>query len=191
MKHILNQINIRIDEDIVLKLIDEQDADSIFKLIESNRVYLGNWLPWVDLSISVNDTKEYIRSSLKRYADNNGFDCVIFYYDQVIGQIGLHKIDHTSKSTSIGYWMCAPFQGHGIMTRSCKAMINYCFDELGLDIIEIKCASDNIRSRAIPERLQFKLVGEFHENEPISGMVRTFSLYVMKRAIWNNSNSIT
>ncbi len=171
--------------------MDEHYAESIFKLIDSDRAHLRRWLPWVDLSTSVNYTKQYIRGSLKRYAENDGFDCAIFYNNQIIGQIGLHKINHASKSTSIGYWMGASFQGHGIMTRSCKALINYCVDELGLDIIEIKCARDNIRSRAIPERLQFNLVREFHENEPISGIVRTFSLYVMQRANWNNSNSIT
>ena len=46
-------------------------------------------------------------------------------------------------------------QGRGIMTRACAAMTRWCFDELKLNRVEIQCARENARSRAVPMRLGF------------------------------------
>jgi ribosomal-protein-serine acetyltransferase len=55
--------------------------------------------------------------------------------------------------TSVGYWMSADYQGRGIMTDCCKALLNYGFGALGLNRIEIRARTDNVKSRAIPIRL--------------------------------------
>ena len=178
-------INIKIDDDIQLQLIHERYAESLFHLIDTNRHYLSRWLPWVDLSVNVDYTRQYIRGSLQRYADDNGFDCVILVGNQVAGQIGLHYIDSINQSTSIGYWMGESFQGIGIMTQSCKAIIHYCFYELNLQLINIKCADENLRSRAIPERLHFTLTRQFIDREPIRGIEKNYSLYQLTRAQWD------
>jgi ribosomal-protein-serine acetyltransferase len=50
------------------------------------------------------------------------------------------------------------------MKESVRAMVNYGFDELHLHRIRIKCDSLNIKSKAIPERLGFKLEGIIRES---------------------------
>lgn len=70
-----------------------------------------------------------------------------------------------NKSTSIGYWLGERYQGKGIMTKSCKSFIEYAFKELNLNKIEIRCAEQNFRSRAIPERLGFVKEGIIREAE--------------------------
>lgn len=59
----------------------------------------------------------------------------------------------------IGYWLGEKYQGKGIMTKACKALIQYCFEELNLERIEIRVATENIKSQAIPERLGFQKEG--------------------------------
>jgi len=70
-----------------------------------------------------------------------------------------------NRSTSIGYWLGERFQGSGVMTKSCKALIEYAFRELKLNRVEIRCAEKNLRSRAIPERLGFVNEGMIREAE--------------------------
>jgi ribosomal-protein-serine acetyltransferase len=63
-----------IDSDVELQLLDLYHADEIFKSIDSSREHLRKYLPWVDSTISISDTREFIQGSKRQYAANNGFD---------------------------------------------------------------------------------------------------------------------
>ena len=65
----------------------------------------------------------------------------------------------------MGYWLDKEAQGTGLMTRSCSALLEHAFAELDLNRVEIRCAVDNARSRAIPERLGFRLEGQLRQAE--------------------------
>ena len=45
------------------------------------------------------------------------------------------------------------------MTNCCRTLIQHAFDVWKLNRVTIECATENARSRAIPERLGFKLEG--------------------------------
>ena len=74
-----------------------------------------------------------------------------------------------NKATSIGYWLSSKHEGQGLMTKSVKALCNYCFNTLKLNRIEISCATDNIKSQNIPKRLGFKLEGTLRQKEIVNG----------------------
>jgi ribosomal-protein-serine acetyltransferase len=155
----------RIDADLELKLITEQDAPTLFHLIETNRAYLRQWLPWIDATQTVHDELAFIRSAQTQFQANETISCSIWYQGQVVGTIGYHPFNRIKRSVEIGYWLAAQFQGNGIVTKACQALITYAFDELQLDKVEIRCAVDNIRSGAIPQRLGFRQEGIIHQGE--------------------------
>ena len=41
------------------------------------------------------------------------------------------------------------------MTTACRALVDHALGEWGLNRVEIRCATGNVRSRRIPERLGF------------------------------------
>lgn len=151
--------NYKINEDLELRLLEESHAEELFLLIDQSRKYLRKWLPWVDLTKEVADSKSFIDSGLKQFNNNNGFQVGIWFKSKLAGVIGLHYINWTNKSTLIGYWLGEEFQGKGIMTNACKTIVGYCFEELGLKRIEIRVATENFKSQAIPERLGFTKEG--------------------------------
>jgi ribosomal-protein-serine acetyltransferase len=155
----------QIDNDTYLKLLTYQDAEELFSLTDSNRAYLREWLPWVDFTKDVEDTKSFIEMTMKQFASNNGFQTGIWYKGQLAGVIGFHNLDWSNRKTSIGYWLGEQFQGHGLMTKACIAYLNHAFTELNLNRVEIRCAVENKKSRAIPERLGFKNEGIVRESE--------------------------
>jgi ribosomal-protein-serine acetyltransferase len=88
----------------------------------------------------------------------------------------------------IGYWISAKFEGNGIITHSCKALIAYAFNELKLNRVEIRCATENGRSRAIPERLGFKLEGVLRESEWRHTRFYDMAIYGLLQNEWKEAN---
>ena len=157
--------SLTVDDDINLCLLEERQAEALFALVEENRIYLREWLPWLDDTASPDSVNSFIKASLEQFANHKGFQTGIVYRNQLAGVIGYHEINWADRATSIGYWLAAGYQGQGIMTRACRFLVNYAFTELSLNRVEIRCAVKNRKSRAIPERLGFKTEGTLRQAE--------------------------
>jgi ribosomal-protein-serine acetyltransferase len=138
-----------------MRLLEMHHAEEVFEAVDEDRDDLRQWLPWVDHSRSVEDTRTFLRSALGKYAAGNGFAAGIWCDSQIAGSVGLHCIDRRNLSTSIGYWLARRFRGRGLMTAACRRVLDYVFGDLQLHRVEIHCASGNLKSRAIPVRLGF------------------------------------
>ncbi|MBL8007500.1 MAG: GNAT family N-acetyltransferase [Ignavibacteria bacterium] len=146
---------IKVSSNIKLELIRKSHAKELFALTDSNRKYLRKWLPWVDGNVSVNETMAFIIRSIRQNKRNDGFNCAVLYKGKISGVIGLTEISRFNNRTEIGYWLGEEFTGKGIMTKSCKALADYCFKKLKVNRIIIRCEVNNKKSRMIPERLGF------------------------------------
>ena len=52
-----------------------------------------------------------------------------------------------------------------MLCKSIKIIISYCFTDLKLNRIEIKCATENIKSKNIPEKFNFTKEGVIRQGE--------------------------
>jgi ribosomal-protein-serine acetyltransferase len=180
---------IPIDEEVELHILEEWDAEEMYPLIERNRDYLRQWLPWVDYETSVEDSQSFIRRCLQQYLDNESFTLGIRYRGQLAGTIGYHPINWPSRHVEIGYWLGFDFQGKGLMTRACRAMIDYAFEKLLLNRVSILCATGNTRSRAIPERLGFTQEGTLRESEWLYDHFVDLTVYSVLAREWVGKNA--
>ena len=96
---------IKVDENILLELLDNTHALPVLNLIEANRNYLKEWLLWVDNMQTIGDFKNYITKCKKQHDEGSDLGYVIILNKTVVGRIGLHYIDHQNKIASIGYWI--------------------------------------------------------------------------------------
>jgi ribosomal-protein-serine acetyltransferase len=181
---------IPVDDEVELRILEEWDAPELFRLIERNRAYLREWLPWVDYETSVEDSRNFVRRCLQYYLDNEGFTMGIHYQDQLVGVIGYHRVEWPSRKVEIGYWLSADFQGKGIMTRACRAVVRYAFEKLLLNRVTILCASGNLRSRAIPERLGFTQEGTLREAEWLYDHFVDLVVYSMLAREWAGNAAV-
>ncbi|HEY6951494.1 MAG TPA: GNAT family protein [Bacteroidota bacterium] len=177
-------IVIRIDDDLVLRQLSESDAIPLFAVIDRNRKFLREWLPWLDTSNSSEDTLYFIRTALEQFANNDGFAAGIYYKGFVVGTIGFHKIDWLNRSVEIGYWLSEDHQGRGLVTRACKAFIDHAFNELHLHRVQIRCAVGNAKSCRIPERLGFIKEGMQRQSEFLYDRYVDLIIYGMLEQEW-------
>ena len=148
-----------IDDDLSVRLLEERHAPELYALIDANREHLSRWFPWVERTTEVAHTRDFLRRSLQKFADGNGFEAGIFRGEEHVGMIGLHYLHRDPGRTEIGYWLAADAQGAGVMTRAVRGLIRILFDDYGLERVEIRCHPENVRSRAVPERLGFRQEG--------------------------------
>jgi ribosomal-protein-serine acetyltransferase len=151
--------------ELELRPLEDADAEELFALVDSNRAYLREWLPWLDQNTEVGHTRAFIQATRKQQADRNGFACGIRWRGRLAGVVGLHAIDWANRKTSIGYWVAEGQQGRGLVTRACAALLPHVFDDLGLNCVEIGCAVGNARSNAVPQRLGFTREGVLRQRE--------------------------
>ncbi len=155
----------KIDGKTELSFLQKKDAEELFQLVDRSRERLRKWLPWVDFTTSVKNSETFIDISMQQFASNNGFQAAIKYEGRIAGVVGFHAVNWDNKSASLGYWLGEGFEGKGLMTSSCRAMIDYAFFQWNLQRIEIRAATENKKSQAIPKRLGFTEEGCIRESE--------------------------
>jgi ribosomal-protein-serine acetyltransferase len=156
---------LKVDEEIILKILEMDDAATLFDLVENNRSYLREWVPWVDSNATIEESLAFIKSSQEQRDQNLGFQCGIWFNKRLVGVIGFQRIDWLNRNVEIGYWIDAKHQGLGIVTKSCRTLINYAFNEYQLHRVQIRCATENKKSCAIIKRLGFMQEGIIRQAE--------------------------
>ncbi|MDR3059014.1 MAG: GNAT family N-acetyltransferase [Prevotella sp.] len=152
---------IQVSDDIALYPLSVDDIFKIFNTLNNEREYLREWLPFVDTTREVEDTGNYVRYVLQT-ADKQ---FTIYYNDQFVGLIGFKDTDADNKKIEIGYWLSQNAQGKGIMTQSVSKLVEYAFNKMGMNRIQIKVAVGNNKSRRIPEKLGFQMEGIERDGE--------------------------
>ena len=174
----------KIDEDLELILPTERNAEEIYTAVRENLEQLKLWMPWVTDDYSIDTARDFIKKNLIEFAENGTFASGIKLKQKIVGTIGLHQFDTANKSIQTGYWLAKNAQGKGIATRCCRILIDYVFDELKLNRVQINCNVENIKSRAIPERLGFKLEGIHRQVEWLNEEFRDWAIYAMLKEDW-------
>jgi ribosomal-protein-serine acetyltransferase len=179
----------KVDDLTELRLIDRQHSEELFKLLDSNREHIRRWHPWVDLVRTPLAGERIITGWQQQYTNNRGFYAGIWHEGQFCGVINHLNVDWANHWTALAYWLDAGHQGRGIMTACCRAMIDHSFNVWKLNRITIECATENTRSRAIPERLGFTLEGIAREIEWINDRHVDHAMYSLLRSEYKSRHS--
>lgn len=156
------------DPETAVEPVRLEDVSELYAAIDRNRRYLREWLPWVTPEYNLEHARRFVSDRLVEHDRRGALMCVVRYRGAIAGAIGLHTIDAVNRATSIGYWLDQGHSGRGIMTRACRAVVRAAFKEYRLHRVEIRCATGNHRSCAIPRRLGFTEEGVLRE----AGLVR-------------------
>jgi len=150
---------------IVLRGVSLADAPELYAVIERNRSHLRAWMSWLHDGFDEKEQTEFVRARAADNAARVSLTTNILLDGKLCGAIGLHAFNERHRSTSIGYWIDAAYEGRGIITRACRAIVTAGFREYAMHRIEIRCAVGNTRSAAVPVRLGFVEEGILREAE--------------------------
>mgnify|MGYP000031159577 FL=1 len=173
------------EEGLEISVPMEGDALELFNLVDENRAYLREWLPWLDDVNSVDDEVAMIRSLSEPNPDNFRF-YLIRQSGEIVGVISMNWVDYQNRSFGLGYWVSQSSAGRGIITKACSRLMDHCFDDLKLHRSVIEAAVENYPSRAIAERLGMRLEGISKDREWLYDHFTDSSLYAITAPEWKS-----
>ena len=167
----------------LLRRYELEDLEEVWTLVDSERERLGPWLPWVEATTTI----EVQRAWFEHVVGDAGLDgCGIWAGDRFAGGAGL-RWDPFAIVGDIGYWIGSEFEGRGLVTRACRALIDHGFRKVGLHRISIRAGVENTRSRSIPERLGFTREGVLRGEGRGSGGFYDLVVYGLLEDEWPGS----
>ncbi|MEI6876389.1 MAG: GNAT family protein [Spirochaetota bacterium] len=160
-----------IEGGISIRALSLEDGEALFALIEDNRTYFIDWIPFVSKTHAPSDILPYIQGYIEKEALGDGFLCGIWQADILIGIILVREIDREAKWAEIGYMIDEGHSGRGIITRASKMLITHLFQARGMDKIVICCDAKNEGSVALARKLGFTFEGNMRNHYVVNGKI--------------------
>ncbi|WP_261844859.1 GNAT family N-acetyltransferase [Aliamphritea ceti] len=177
-----DSFNLKVDDEIQLELVAAEMAPVFQRLVTDNYEPLARWMQWPRYCKTVDDFSHFIARERQNYRDGSRMSLAIVYRGLIVGTASFNVIDREVQRTDIGYWLIPDYQGLGIVTRACKAMLNYAFEQLDVSKVQITVAEDNLPSRAVCERLGMQLEGIISHSEKIGERILNHAIYAAFKA---------
>jgi len=180
-KMIINKLVV--NDEIILKILDLSDSQTIFNAIDQNRFFLRKWLPFIDTTRTEKDTLSFVKSIVDDVERRQEI-FTIWYKNEFSGLIGLKDIDYLNRRIEIGYWLIEKMTGKGIVSLSVNKIIRFIFEELEMNRIQIKCGVENNKSSAIPKKFGFTLEGVERQGEKHNFNYIDLEVYSLIKKEW-------
>jgi ribosomal-protein-serine acetyltransferase len=175
---------LEVDGTLRLATVELADCTELFALLDGNRAHLRQWLPWLDINQSTADTRAYIERSRHSAAQGSGWNLLIRHQHKLCGTIGFNWIDRANRACELGYWLAEDATGKGLITRSVRALVDFAFNDLALNRINLSIAAGNQPSRIVAERLGFTEEGTARQAEWLYDHYVDLVRYALLREHW-------
>lgn len=150
-------------ERLQLRQIQASDAAALFSYFSKDEVTKFFDLPTFQ---AMEEAQELIRNWEKRYLDNNAIRwaiCLKQQPDKLIGTCGYHNFSKENFRGEIGYELHPDYWQKGLMTEALSAIISFGFNNFNFNRIEAFINPDNISSRKLLEKINFRSEGVLHD----------------------------
>ena len=148
---------------LILRLPNYLDYEAWVLLRKKSENFLNKWEP-------VKDSNYYSRfffNKRVKWAKNNFHSKNVLHLflflrsdTQLVGGITLDNIRYGPfQSATLGYWLGEEFSRKGIMTEGLNSLVRYANTNMGISRIEAATLSNNIASRRLLEKCNFKYEG--------------------------------
>ncbi|NBJ71224.1 MULTISPECIES: GNAT family N-acetyltransferase [Clostridia] len=158
---------------LLIRLPLPGDGKAVHEAIQFSQSELKQWLSFAQREQTLEETEANVREAQIQFLQREDLRFQIFdkHTKAFLGCTGLHRIDWKVPKFEIGYWVDTRQQGKGIISEAVEALTKFGFKDLGANRVEIRCDEENYRSRAIPEKLGFKLEGvHYHDSKSANGI---------------------
>ncbi len=170
-------------ERLTLRRFTMNDADAMFRNWagdpEVTRYLM--WLPHADVGIS----KQVLSAWVPEYARDGFYNWGIEFEGDLIGGISVVNASEQNEWAEIGYCIGRKYWGRGIVTEALRRVMDFLFDEVGLNRIYLRHDSDNPASGRVMEKCGLIYEGTMRQhNKRKDGTFGDLKVYGILRGEW-------
>lgn len=156
--------------DLLLRPIELSDYRDVYDYGKNPEV--TKFLVW-DSYNAIEEAKEAILNVFLPRPSRGvpaAYAIVVKENSKMIGTCDFHRVDFKELTGEIGYVLHPDYWGKGFMTKVCKVLMDFGYNYLGLETIEIGHEVHNMGSRRVIEKCGFRfLKEEYHERLDMHG----------------------
>lgn len=146
-------------ERLLIKAVKPGDGKAINEAVIESWDTLGVWMPWArGEKPSIEESEVLCRQGYARFILREDLWVGIWRKEdgKYLGGSGLHSPNWKLPSFEIGYWIRDSETGKGYVTETVKALTKVSFEKLNCLRLEIRCDSNNLKSRNVMEKSGFE-----------------------------------
>ncbi|MBP8016444.1 GNAT family N-acetyltransferase [Candidatus Gracilibacteria bacterium] len=178
---------------IILRQLKDKDTQDIFNLFKNKKI---NY--WFGGGLSLNETKKYIKSKIKKFNNKEEFCFGIILKDsnKIIGEIDLIDFDIDNKKAGLLFWLGEEYWKKGLATEAIQLILKYSFKNLKLNRIYANIEEENIDSIKLIKNNNFIYEGllrksilrnkEFKNELVFSLLKNDYNLLILANEIYIN-----
>lgn len=175
-----------IHERAKLRLMDGNDVETLFSIVEGNQQI---WAYLISKMDSVQDMQQYVQKAIKGYGRGTQIPFVVVdqQTNKIVGSTRLYNISVEDKTVELGQTWYHPSVQRTSINTECKYMLlQYAFEKLHMLRVQIKTDVRNEKAQRAIERLGAVKEGVLRNERKLpSGYVRDAVVYSIISGEWS------
>jgi len=171
---------------MLLRPPQHRDYEHWVKLRRDSREFLTPWEPtWSRDHLTVRSFRNRVAWAERMIRNGEALPLFLIRLEDgvVLGGLTLSNIRRQpAQAATMGYWIGQEHAKQGLMSESLVAVRDHAFTHLELSRLEAACLPENLASRRLLERCQFKYEGVAQAYLQINGRWRNHVLYAALRS---------
>ncbi|GAB6453782.1 GNAT family protein [Bacillus tropicus] len=174
-----------IHERAKLRLMDGNDVETLFSIVEGNREI---WAYLISKMDSVQDMQQYVQKAIQGYGKGAQIPFVVVdqQTNKIVGSTRLYHISVEDKTVELGQTWYHPSVQRTSINTECKYMLlQYAFEKLHMLRVQIKTDARNEKAQRAIERLGAVKEGVLRNERKLpNGYVRDAVVYSIISSEW-------
>lgn len=173
---------------LTLRRFTVDDAEDMYRNWASDE-NVTHYLTWAPHK-SPEDTRTLLTQWCENYSNPSCYNWVIEYEGSAIGNISVVELTKTSERAELGYCLSYEFWRRGLMTEAANAVIDFLFNEVGVNRVTIKHSVHNPASGKVAEKCGLHHEGILRAYSKTStGELTDVSVWGITRSDWENAKA--
>ncbi|MFI5621184.1 GNAT family N-acetyltransferase [Streptomyces sp. NPDC051567] len=151
-------------DDAYLFPLEVRHAEEFLAHMDRGREYIGEHILLPDFAADLDSARAFLAGYAQKTATDTGRLHGIRVDGALVGGVLFRTFEADTGNCEIGCWLEPAAAGRGLVTKACRTLIDWAFQERSMHRVEWHASAANSKSLAVARRLGMTREGVLREN---------------------------